>query len=504
MQATEGAQYAPDRVLVKFKAASLSRQVQQPLGIRASRKATPILMNINSRDVPQDSSTSSFLERQVPVAYEIVDGKSVEEKVEELNARDDVEIAEPDHKVEIYRTPSDKLFQSQWHHDIIESQNAWDVNTGTKRAKVCVIDSGSSINHPDLASNVIKGWNVVPRGTNGNYPAPGSIDWLNFNDTLGHGTHVTGLVGAVGNNGRGTTGVAWRVGILSCRFIGDDGAGYISDAITCMKLCRSEGAHVYSNSWGGVGYSDILFEEIKKIETVDGLFVVAAGNNNGLNLDSYPLYPASYNYDNVITVASTTKEDKISPFSNIGRNTVDLAAPGSSIFSTTFDGGYGTMSGTSMSTPLVAGAAALLKALALKTGYGVSAKELRSLLLENTDSFTDGTRYTTTGGRLNVRKAVNALKSRIPVSSDVTTQPNPSTVGIPQMPIEPEPAPTSADLNLNMCGTSIIRGRPAKQSSTYKSQTADQAVNGDCRNQARKHRNACAITGMFFQASHTL
>lgn len=482
-------------MLVRFKARALDVDLNStPLGIRLANMPQTAPYSSDGKQTGNiDWETVDYLSKKIPVAYDIVDGSSVNEKVEQLNKRGDVAIAEPDYEVKIYRRPKDPMFKYQWHHPMIQSNSAWDEATGSKDVKVCVIDSGTDMNHPDLAGNIAKGWNVVPRNSAPNYPSPGSVEWSNFNDTLGHGTHVTGLVGAVANNGKGVSGVSWKVSILSCRFITDNGAGYVSDAITCMRLCQKEGAHIYSNSWGGVGYSDMLLQEIKTLKNKNALFVVAAGNNNGLDLDKTPLYPAAYEEDNVLTIASTTSQDTLSAFSNIGMKHVHLAAPGSSIFSTTFDGSYGTMSGTSMATPIVASAAALLKSVAIKKNYDLSAAELKLLLIDNADAFKDGDKYTSSGGRLNVRRALRALKSSIKGSNAPSaTQPPIST---PEQARKPEINPPSGP-SLETCGSSIIRGRPARQSSTYKMYNAENAVNGDCRSQASRYASACAITGM--------
>ena len=468
----------------------------EPLGIRLplAMGATARAYNVGAEESSIDKETVRYLQSQTPVAYEIVDGMSVEAKVAQLNKRRDVALAEPDYKVELFRSPSDPLFINQWHHKTIGSNKAWDMNTGSSQVKVCVIDSGANMNHPDLASNVIKGWNVVPRDGEDQYPAPGTAQWANYNDTLGHGTHVAGLVGAVGNNKRGVSGVSWRAGLLLCRFITDNGAGYISDAITCIRLCQKEGAKVYSNSWGGVGYSGILHEEIKKLKQDDALFVVAAGNNNGLNLDKSPLYPASYKEDNVLTVASTTSTDAISAFSNVGASTVHIAAPGSTIYSTTVDGSYGIMSGTSMSAPISSGAAALIMSYASRKGYKLSAQDVKTLLMQSSTQFTNGKTYTISGGRLNVYGAMKLLKSKMPKTSV------PAPI-LPKSPTENIPTDTSnsstdggASSGSILCGTTGIRGRPAYQSSTYKKYTAANANDGDCRSHAKKYPSSCAIT----------
>jgi subtilisin family serine protease len=293
------------------------------------------------------------------------------------------------------------------------------------QVKVCLIDSGLLSNHPDLTPNVLKGWNVLTNDTS----MPGEPSPFNYNDTLGHGTHVAGLVGAVGNNGVGVSGVAWKTALLPCRFIGASGTGFVSDAITCMHLCRAEGAHVYSNSWGGMGYSETLLAEI---EALEGLFVVAAGNNMGLDLDVGPLYPAAFNASNIITVAATARTGALADFSNFGRRTVHLAAPGDALVSTSYTGGYGLMSGTSMATPLVAGAAALLQSLALTAGSALPPGVVRQLLEDSVDPMDGGAAMLVSGGKLNVARAVQRLQAQLGVLATQAPQGAPLPSSVPQ------------------------------------------------------------------------
>ena len=413
---------------------------------------------------------------------------------------------EPDYKVHLYGNPSDPRFSSQWHHPKIASSVAWDTTVGSKTVKVCVLDSGMRIDHPDLAGNVAKGWNVIPPTVAGQLPAATDPAWTNYNDTLGHGTHVAGIIGALGNNARGVAGVAWSVSLLPCRFIGDNGAGYVSDAIACMRLCRNEGAHVYSNSWGGVGYSATLLAEIQALKASNGLFVVAAGNNDGLNLDTTPLYPASYTEDNVLTIAATNKNDGIASFSNIGPVSVHLAAPGESIFSTTHDGGYGSMSGTSMATPVVSGAAALLQGMALAANAPLAPVQLRQLLMGSVDPIVNGFTFVSSGGRLNIAKALVAFKAQFPTRQVPAPVPVPGVItpGASPLPVAPR-TPITIPINggkagvvtVPSCGSSVLRGQSAAQSSTYKGRAAGNAVNGDCRSDITKYASACTSTGEF-------
>src|SRR5205807_6013055 len=153
------------------------------------------------------------------------------------------------------------------------------------------------------------------------------------NDDHGHGTHVSGTIGAVGNNNVGVVGVCWKVQIMACKFLDSSGNGFISDAIRCMDYARSKGAKVINASWGTTTFtSQALHDAIDSLRQAGIIFVAAAGNasqDNGVD----PIYPASYDLDNIISVAATTRNDDLAVFSNYGATTVDLGAPGDPIFS---------------------------------------------------------------------------------------------------------------------------------------------------------------------------
>ena len=488
--------YAEGRLLVRVKqvdssvTASSDSEAQLDNGVRRN-----LLSQASVRPLYESKTQKSTATLNI---YEITDGKSVQEKIDELLQVPEVDIAEPDYKVTLYQStePSDPAFRYQWHHEKIESSAAWNYITGIQLVKVCVIDSGARIDHPDLSANLLTGWNVIPRQQGEPNPQPGDATWNNFNDTLGHGTHVAGLVGALGDNGRDGSGVAWRVGMLPCRFISDNGAGYVSDAIACMRLCAEEGAHIYTNSWGGVGYSQILADEIDGLE---GLFVVAAGNDDGVDLDETPIYPAAYDLPNLISVASSTWNDRLSGFSNYGLRTVHLAAPGSDIISTIKDGGLGSMSGTSMATPIVSGAASLLQSVRLGSGLEpLPATELKEILMTTVDRSWAFEGKVNSGGRLNVYQAVQAILDDLnppnlaiepisPVTSPLPSVPRPDQSNVSIPPEENIPSPPQ-------CGTTFVRGLNASQSTTFGDRDASFAINGDCRTYPNVFPTACSST----------
>ena len=326
-----------------------------------------------------------------------------------------VEYAEPDYKVWAAKEPNDASARFQWHHAALGMASAWNLTTGSGKVKVCIVDSGIAAGHEDLSANYQEGWNLVPDVQRDGHepPARGTASYANATDTFGHGTHIAGIVGAVGNNRRGVAGVNWKVKVLACRFLWDDTSGFISDAIACLKLCRKAGANIVVGSWGGMPtYSEALYSAFREAGDAGQLLVVA-GTNDGLDLGLEPSYPASFDLDNMITVGATDQDGGLAAYSNYG-SVVHVTAPGTNILSTTHNGLYGGMTGTSMAAPIVAGAAALLQALALGAGApALTALELKALLLNTTDAHLPEDAGKTAHGRLNVSRAVTALRAQL-------------------------------------------------------------------------------------------
>jgi len=237
---------------------------------------------------------------------------------------------------------------------------------------------------------------------------------------------VSGTIGAIGNNGIGVAGVNWTTAIMALKFLDSSGSGSVSDAIDAIEFGlqakqyfgTAANLRVLSNSWGGSGFSQALLNEINRANTADVLFVVAAGNA-ATNDDTALTYPASYNASNMITVAATSNMDSLASFSNYGPTTVHLGAPGVNILSTLPGSAYGYLSGTSMATPHVAGAAMLvLSACSLNTS-GV-----KNALLANVDPVSSLGGVTVTGGRLNVNRAIHScaapVVNQVPQNISVT------------------------------------------------------------------------------------
>jgi Subtilase family/Fervidolysin N-terminal prodomain len=340
-----------------------------------------------------------------------------------------VRYAEPNFVVSADVTPNDPLFSRLWGLNNngfpvagrwglpdadIDAPEAWSVTTGSDSVTVAVIDTGIDYSHPDLSSQIWinPGENCPGCRTDGiDNDGNGYVDdWRGWDfangdndpmDDNGHGTHVAGTIGAAGNNGVGIAGVNWHVRLMPLKFISAGGTGTTADAVSAVLYAADKGATVLNNSWGGDDYSQALADAITVADTHGALFVAAAGNS-GTDNDSMPTYPASYALPNVLTVAATDNSDQLAYFSNVGRKSVDLGAPGLNIYSTWPGGTYQYMSGTSMAAPHVSGAAALAKA-AFPAASGVG---LKALLLESVDPLASLSSYTATGGRLNANNAV--------------------------------------------------------------------------------------------------
>jgi hypothetical protein len=357
-----------------------------------------------------------------------------------LAAHGAIDRVEPNYIVHTTAIPNDTLFPNLWGllntttpNADIHAVNAWDISTGGTSTVVGVVDTGIDYTHPDLAANV---WSAptqftitigtrsltCPAGSHGfnaiAFSQMNDVAACNPMDDNNHGTHTAGTIGAVGNNSAGVTGINWTARIMGLKFLDSGGSGDVGDAVNAIEFAiqtknyfaaHGGGANVrvLSNSWGGGGASQSLFNEIMAANTADMLFAAAAGNN-GTNNDSIPFYPANYNAQpwnapNVISVAATDINDILANFSDFGATTVNLAAPGVGIWSTVRGGAYASFSGTSMAAPHVAGVANLLLSKCTLT-----TAQLKAAIINNVDITPGATGVTATNGRLNADKAIRS------------------------------------------------------------------------------------------------
>jgi subtilisin family serine protease len=354
----------------------------------------------------------------------------------------------------------------------IQALDAWELTVGTTSTVVGVIDTGIDYTHPDLLFNIWIHQDEIPpdlrdqlhdvegdgritfrdlnspvnaafvQDMNGNgvidpYDLLNDSRWVTGTDTAGngfiddlfgwnfvsntndpfddngHGTHVAGTIGALGNNSGGVAGVNWNVKLMGLKFLGAGGGGTTANAVAAVNYAtlmanRGENIRLTNNSWGGGAFSEALQNAIAASGEADMLFVAAAGNS-GRDTDETPYFPASYDLDNVITVAATDRNDQLAWFSNYGSGSVHLGAPGVHIMSTSHGGTYRSLNGTSMAAPHVAGVAALAWSHAPDANY----QEIRDAMLAGVDPVEALEGITLSGGRLNARSTLDAFPSDV-------------------------------------------------------------------------------------------
>jgi subtilisin family serine protease len=400
--------YRTDRILIKPK-----QDGAVALSSLHSRRGSRVMRSFRSLDNLQ--------------LVRIPQGASVEAVIAEYKQSGLVEFAEPDYLVRMSAVPNDPKYVdgTLWGFRNtgqsgglsgadIGAVAGWDVLNSASNVIVAVIDTGVRYTHEDLAANMWVNDEEIP-GNGIDDDDDGYVDDVhginaidNSGDPLddvGHGTHVSGILGAVGNNAKGVVGVAWKVQIMALKFMDDTGFGSHSDAVQCIDYARTHGAHVINASWGGTSSSLSLRSAISRARTAGIVFVAAAGNESQDD-DIVGNYPSGYDYDNVISVGSSTRSDGLADFSNYGAVTVDLVAPGATIYSTwnSSDRGYTFNSGTSMSTPFVTGVFALLRARFPND----TPKQLIDRVLAATDAIPALAGKCTSGGRLNLHRALSA------------------------------------------------------------------------------------------------
>ena len=390
--------------------------------------------------------SATFLNLSPSLAIHLVriPGLNFQTWLDVLARHPDVLYAEPNYVVQAVNTPNDPNYPLLWAMPIISAPSAWNVTTGGTSAVAGVVDTGIDYTHPDLAANAwsaptsftvtIAGNSITcPAGSHGFNTIANTCDPADDNS---HGTHVSGTIGAVGNNNTGVAGVNWTARVMGVKFLDSTGSGLTSNAINAIEFAIQTKAffagtstpvnvRVLSNSWGGNGFSSSLLSEINKANSNDILFVAAAGNN-ARNNDTTPFYPASYSAPNVVAVAATDNTDTLASFSNYGASSVHLGAPGVDIYSTVPGGGYASYSGTSMATPHVSGAALLT----LAACPSLNTAALKSALLNNVDAISTLAGKTITGGRLDVYKAIRSCAPGGPTTiATYSGSPQSATVG---------------------------------------------------------------------------
>ncbi len=442
--------HAADHVLVRFKPGV-------PLSWQASVHAAV------QAQVLRDYSSIEGLQ-----LVKLPPGLSVEDAIVQYSEQPDVLYAEPDYFIYPTATPNDTRFNELWglnntgqlvngtaglNDADIDAPEAWNLTTGNSNLVIVTIDTGIDYNHLDLAANAVQlesncadnidndgnGFKDDCRGINavGGLANPGcnqdpvqcfsSTDPMDGDNEINpgdgirhHGTRVAGVIGAVGNNGVGVTGVNWNVKLLGCVALsgatGQALVNLVSDAIQCLNyVIATKNVHpeltfvATNNSWATVNFSQPLMDAID-VHRKNGILFIAAADNSTSSNDTEPIFPASYYLPNVISVAATDQNDSLASFSNFGRHTVHLGAPGTNILSTVRTGlastndttcdvlqAYCLGNGTSFSAPYVTGVAALLKAQTPSRDW----RAVKNLILAGGDNKAALSSTTITGKRLN-------------------------------------------------------------------------------------------------------
>jgi len=342
-------------------------------------------------------------------------GLSVAQAIGRYRLNPNVVYAEPDYTVSVTDTiPAEPGWSGQWDMTRISAPQAWDLHKFSGGVVVAIVDTGIDFTHPDLAANL-----YTDGSSNHGYTCMGGSCVPGGFDDHGHGTHVAGTIGAVGNNGVGIAGINWSIQLLAIKFLGSGGSGSVSDAVlgfNQLKTLKAGGVNirVTNNSWGGGGFSQALKDAMDALETsTPSTLNVCAAGNSGVNADFSPMYPAAYGNRGIVSVLATDSLDAGASFTNYGLASVDIAAPGVNTLSTESTGtcslcdptGYRTLSGTSMASPHVAGVAAAL----LDIKPSLTAAEARDALLDpgSYDWMTNArAQSTSSGGRLNFYKAI--------------------------------------------------------------------------------------------------
>ncbi len=406
---TSSADYVPNQILVKYKA-----------GISAAARS----VNRRSMRAAVKQQFSKFAVEQ----WSLPGNVSVEAAVKQLQADPNIEFAEPNYRRYPRAIPNDPSFSQQWamqntgqtiNGAVVGAANAdmnlvtaWNTTTGSANVIVAVIDDSVDITHPDLATNIwsnageIAG-NSIDDDGNGYIDDVNGWDFLNRDNdpsadvgtAQGHGSSVAGCIGAVGNNAVGITGVNWAVSIMPLKFGFD-----VASELAAMQYAIDNGAHIVNASWGGPQYSIAESGGIQLLQNAGILLVVAAGNYD-TNNDFVPDYPSSLVNPNILSVAASTPTDTLAAWSHYGATSVDVAAPGETIYtlgSPITGTAYSYLNGTSFSSPYVAGIAALIKANKPTATY----QEMKGRILAAVDPQATMQGSLSSGGRAN---AANAL-----------------------------------------------------------------------------------------------
>jgi len=419
LELVETREYAANQVLLTLEASVDVKALRTALALRKITVSEPLMPLQKGGCIVAVSCDAKRFETVADLMSQI----------HQVNPRLQPEI---DPVVKACRIPSDAYMGQLWGMKQIQAPEAWDIVTCATNVRVAVVDTGINYYHEDLTDNIVRdtenlefpwvfGRNFVV-GIAANDPM----------DDNGHGSHCAGTIGGRGDNELGVAGVAWQTQLVPVKILGANGSGALSAQISAFNWCRQNGINILSCSFGGGPFLTAGYTAIRQLEIMDIMLACAAGNEANDN-DRSPAYPASYDLGNIVSVAATTNDDALAEFSNFGLTSVDIAAPGYEILSTCpsyltmfglvpywssldQDTSYLSIAGTSMATPHVSGAMALVKSHYPDDVYWQTIQRI-TLNGDDVDALHD---YIATGKRLNVYKAILSL---IPPAPIVTATP---------------------------------------------------------------------------------
>lgn len=349
-------------------------------------------------------------------------GMAVAEGLDRYRGLNGIVAAQPNFIYRVAAAPNDPMYAELYAMDKIQAPAAWNTTTGSPSVVVAVIDTGVDYRNEDLSANMWRNPGEVPANGvdddgNGHVDDIQGIDVARNDsdpeDEFNHGTHVAGTIGAVGNNAVGVSGVSWSVRLMAVKLFDHTGESTSAMAVSCFEyvtMMKNRGVNVRitNSSWGGPpeGEDDQALEDAIDAAGAAGILNVCAAGNGCRNIDPAPFYPDSFESPSIFSVASSDVNDDRSGFSNYGAAGVDLAAPGSNILSTNIGiSSYGYRSGTSMATPQVAGASALLVA----HNPALSVAALKAALMNSVDVLPQWIGVVASNGRLNVARALQTV-----------------------------------------------------------------------------------------------
>ncbi|MFZ5365902.1 MAG: S8 family peptidase [Patescibacteria group bacterium] len=345
--------------------------------------------------------------------------------------------------------PNDTYFSNQWGMSKVQAPEAWDISHGASSATIAILDTGIDKDHEDLTAKVVARVNFT--------------DSSSDDDLYGHGTHVAGIVGAQTNNALGVAGLGYEASLMSVKVLNDSGSGYYSWVANGITWAADNGARIVNLSLGGSSGSTTLKNAVDYAWS-KGVVLACAAGNNGNTLPIYPAYYAS-----CIATAATDSSDKKASWSTYG-SWVDVAAPGVDIYSTMPNHAnkigptnYGTLSGTSMATPHVAGLAGLL------FGYNLSLSnsQVRGAIETYADDIA-GTGTYWSQGRINAYRSLSSLTAPTPTPTPTPTgAPTPTSTPSPEPTPTPSPTPTPGPSVLCWSGSNQYLYRAADQSRKF-------------------------------------